>query len=311
MSDKKKPLITVAVPAYNHEAWVEETILSIVNQTYGYENIQLIVTDDCSTDKTPVILKELANKYKFELIRNEQNLGICLTINNMIERSKGNYIAGIASDDIMLLDRIEKQVDILTKNPEIDILAGNSINIDSNGNEIGSKAQNYDDSLTSYSFEDIFLRLKPGFPAGSAIIKKELFDRIGVYDPNYRMEDLYFWLKAAHNNATIVKCNRPFLYYRIHQNSISANNELMFQESIKIRTIYKEHPKYSEAIQFLNLSKLSNLVFISKRKVIQILIKSPIILTHKKGIKIIIMLILPKYLLKRKFSEKYHRNATN
>lgn len=216
MSENIKPLVTVAVPAYNHEAWVEETILSIVNQTYGYENIQLIVTDDCSTDRTPAILQKLADKYNFELILNKQNMGICLTINNMIKLTEGKYYIGIASDDIMFLDRIERQVEILTKNPEIDILAGRSIVIDSEGKEIGSKYQSYDDSLTTYSFEDIFLRLKPGFPAGSAIIKKELFDRIGAYDPEYKIEDYYFWLKASHNAANITLCNRPFFYYRLH-----------------------------------------------------------------------------------------------
>lgn len=311
MSENKKPLVTVAVPAYNHEAWVEETILSIVNQTYGYENIQLIVTDDCSTDRTPYILNDLAEKYNFELILNKQNLGICLTINKMIERIAGKYYIGIASDDIMVLDRIERQVDILTQNPEIDILAGTSILIDSKGKEIGSKPQTYDDSLTAYSFEDIFLRLKPGFPAGSVIIKKELFDRIGAYDPNYKIEDLYFWLKAASNGANIKACRIPFLYYRLHNSSISSNSQLMDAEGVKILSIYKNHPKFKNALQTREIKNLMKIAVVSKLNVLKYLIKNPHLIIHPKAIVIFKILLLPDYLIKRKYIEFNYRFGEN
>lgn len=307
MIDIDKPLVTVTVPAYNHEAWVEETILSIVNQTYGYENIQLIVTDDCSKDNTPFILKKLADKYNFELILNKQNKGICLTINKMIELAKGKYIAGIASDDIMTLDRIEKQIDILVKNPEIDILAGSSILIDKNGKEIKSKSRKHDSSLTRYSFEDLFLKKKPGFPAGSAIIKKDLFKRIGTYDPKYKIEDYYFWLKAAYNSANISVCDYPFFYYRLHSSSISSNTKLMENELHKILGIYKKHPKYNKAIKIRKIDNLLKTGLNSKSKALKQIIVNPSIIFYKKTIKILILIILPKLFVKQKFFEKNYR----
>jgi len=311
MSNQKKPLVTVMVPAYNHEKWVEETILSVVKQSYGYENIQLIVTDDCSSDQTPVILRKLAAKYNFELILNKQNKGISLTLNKMIDMSKGKYITGIASDDIMMLDKTERQINILTKYPDIDILAGSAILIDKDGKEIVSKTQIYDDSLVPYSFEDLFLRLKPGFPAGSMIIKRELYQRIGAYDPIYKIEDIYFWLKATYHNAKVVKCNNPFIYYRVLDTSISANNEFMIQESKKIRSIYKDHPKYSKAVQNIDIYHLSKLLLNSKIEVLQHLIKSPVLLFNKKAPKILLMLFVPKYFLKKIFQENSFRHATN
>ena len=309
MSDNKKPLVTVMVPAYNHETWVEETIMSIVNQTYGYNNIQLIVTDDNSLDKTPIILNELAAKYNFELILHKENMGICATLNEMITRSRGKYITAIASDDILFLDKIEKQIGILKENPQIDILVGSNILIDKKGKVLQSTKKKYDDLLTTYNFEDLFLKKKPGFPAGSAIIKKELYERIGTYDPNFKIEDYYFWLKAAYNNANITFCNRPFYYYRLHNSSISSNTIFMEEEILKILKTYKIHPKYNKAIKTRQIIKLSKMLFNSKLNAIVYLWNNPDILVYKTTIKIIIMLLLPKYILRKKFIEDYFRST--
>ena len=76
MLTRNKPLVSVIVPAYNHELYITQTIESIVNQSYGYENIELIVIDDCSKDNTGIILKEMQKKYLFTLIHNEENIGV-------------------------------------------------------------------------------------------------------------------------------------------------------------------------------------------------------------------------------------------
>jgi len=311
MADHDKPLVTVIVPAYNHEAWVEETIISIVNQTYGFDNIQLIVTDDCSSDNTPKILSELALKYNFELILHQQNKGICLTINEMIALAKGKYIAGIASDDIMILDRIDKQIEILRENPDIDILAGSCLLIDKDGVVIQLTSKNNADSLITYDFEDLFLRLKPGFPAGSAMIKSELYQRIGTYDPKFKIEDYYFWLKAAYNHANIQFRNFPVFYYRLHNASTSSNPKLMDEELHKILLIYKSHPQYYKASQGLKLDTLLKMIFASKTTVINYLFKNPTLLTNRKVIKIIAMLVMPSFMLQQKFPEYFSKFSTN
>lgn len=310
MIDNEKPLVSVLVPAYNHKDYVIETILSIINQTYGYENIQLIVIDDFSTDKTAVILYELAAKYDFKLIVHKQNLGVCTTLNEMISLSKGEYITACASDDIMILDRIENQINILKNNPDIDILAGDDILIDQHGKTIYTYSKDPYSSLITYSFDDLFLMLKPGFAAGSVIFKSDLFQRIGSYDTNYKVEDYYFWLKAAYHKAKIVKCNLPFLYYRVHDKSFSSNNKLMDQEVSKILAIYNLNPKYSTALQNREFYNMSKWIFYSKITVVLHLIKNPKMFLNKKIIKILAMLILPTFMLKRKFPEIYSRHAT-
>lgn len=311
MSDFQKPLVSVLIPAYNHETYVKEAILSVINQTYGYENIQLIVTDDCSSDTTAAILSELASKYNFKLILHTKNIGLPSCLNEMISLSKAKYITICASDDIMFLDRIENQINILKKNPDIDILTGDGILIDEHGNIIYDYSPNPQCSLINYTFDDLFLRLKPGFAAGTVIIRSDLFQRIGAYDPNFTIEDYYFWLKAAYNNAKIVKCNVPFLFYRVHQKSLSSNSKLMDNEKSKILSIYKLHPKYSKARQNHEIIKLLKWIFISKITVIKHLIKNPMLLFNTKIVRLFVMLLLPTFVFKRKFLENYHRHAAH
>lgn len=308
--NNKKPLVTVIIPAYNHESYVKEAILSVINQSYGFENIQLIVADDCSRDNTVSIIRELANEYNFRFIEHSKNLGISSTLNEVISISNGEYITSFASDDIMLLDRIENQIKILKENPDIDILAGNSILIDEKGKVISETLHKQDDSLTSYNFDDFFLLKWPGFTAGAIIIKRELYNRIGAYDPSIKVEDYYYWLKASYNGAKIAKCNLPLLYYRVHPKSVSSNESLIDYEVSKILALYKDHPNYSKALQNRAIYNLSKWIFISKINVIKHIIKNLDLLLNVRIIKILIMLVLPTFVLNMKFPENYTRNAT-
>ena len=100
------PMVTVLVPAYNHEKYVEQTILSIVNQTY--QDFELIVIDDGSSDQTPEILERLSQEHGFYFERQE-NMGVTKTLNKIISKAKGQYIVGCASDDAMPRNRLEIQ----------------------------------------------------------------------------------------------------------------------------------------------------------------------------------------------------------
>lgn len=311
MKDEEKPLVSVLVPSFNHEAWVTETILSIVNQTYDYTNIQLIVTDDCSTDNTAAILSKLAKTYDFKLRIHKKNIGLPSTLNEMISFTKGKYIVIIASDDIMVLDRIENQINILMQNPDIDILAGDFILINEHGNVLSQYTKIPQLSLINYSFDDLFLALKPRFGAGSAIFRSDLFQRIGGYESAYQVEDYFYWLKATYNKAKIVKCNLPFYYYRVHGKAISSNEELINSEVFKILAIYKDHPKYSKAILNREFYLMSKWIFMRKTKVIKHLINNPMLFLNRKIIQILIMLILPIDILKWKLPENYYRHATS
>ncbi len=101
-------LISVIIPVYNVQSFVEEAILSICNQTY--RNLEIIVVDDCSTDETYTIVENLVKKdSRIKLFRNRKNSKIVKTLNFALEQANGEFIARMDGDDISSLLRLEKQ----------------------------------------------------------------------------------------------------------------------------------------------------------------------------------------------------------
>ena len=111
------PLVSVIIPCYNAEKYVEEAVRSIMTQRY--KNIEILVTEDCSTDNTLKILKNLEKEdSRIKVIQNKKNLKIVKSLNNMINIAQGKYIARMDADDISLPERIEKQVRFMEENPD-------------------------------------------------------------------------------------------------------------------------------------------------------------------------------------------------
>ena len=132
-------LVSVLIPAYNHKDYIQETIRSIISQTY--KNIELIVIDDGSKDTTWKKINELKeeceNRFTKVFFKTKPNGGTCETLNMLLEEAKGEYIYIIASDDIAKPQAIEKEVVFLENNPEYVLVVGDNELIDANSNRIG------------------------------------------------------------------------------------------------------------------------------------------------------------------------------
>lgn len=138
MTGNKEPLISVIIPAYNHERYVQDTIRSIINQTY--QNIELIVIDDGSKDKTwdqlQQIRPECDKRFTKVIFKTKQNEGTCATFNQLISKASGEYIYIIASDDIALPSAIEKLYKAITENKYC-LAVGNENFINKDGQIVG------------------------------------------------------------------------------------------------------------------------------------------------------------------------------
>ena len=123
----KNKLISIIVPCYNVEKYVEKTLLSIINQTY--ENIEIIVVEDCSTDNTYTILQKIQKQYssKIKLYKNEKNGGLAYTRNRGLEHATGEYIGYIDSDDYIDNNYFEELISILEKEKAINTIHINNI----------------------------------------------------------------------------------------------------------------------------------------------------------------------------------------
>lgn len=148
------PLVSVIIPAYNHERFVEQTIRSIIEQTY--KNIELIVIDDGSTDSTWQKLQSQKAICEQSLVRTifirQTHSGTCITLNHLIEQSRGDYIYIIASDDKAHPKAIETLLSAINKNQSVLAVGDNEI-IDENSIRIGWDSKRNAQSLVESTYK--------------------------------------------------------------------------------------------------------------------------------------------------------------
>lgn len=188
-----KPLVSVIIPSYNHGEFITQCIESIINQTY--KNIELTVIDDGSKDNSPEILRQLQDKYGFNLVFQE-NMGLALTMNKGYQSyAKGKYISPCASDDYWPADKLEKQVDFMEKHPEYPMCFGKLYIVDSAGQIIHNLTEMANKPLKGGQvFKEIILQEL--HPSVNYIFRRSLFDEIGYYK-NTWAEDFYMNLKIS------------------------------------------------------------------------------------------------------------------
>ncbi|MBJ2126446.1 glycosyltransferase [Flavobacterium sp. IB48] len=225
----EKPLVTVVLPCYNAELYVEEAVRSIINQTYS--NLEILLLDDCSTDGTSSILSMLAEEDKrVRIIRNEENLKLIKTLNKGIDEAKGSFIARMDADDISLPERIEKQIDYMISHPEVDLCGTNYSIIDGEGNEIQRKV------IIPLNSEEIARALLFTCPIGhpTVLFRKEKIQNLGKYDEKMiNIEDYELWLRIS-LNGQIVNLPEPLLKYRWHGENISIVGKDLKRGSVNL-----------------------------------------------------------------------------
>jgi glycosyltransferase involved in cell wall biosynthesis len=206
----QSPLVSVIVPSYNHAPYVQECILSIVNQTY--KNIEIIVIDDGSTDNSKEILEKLQKCWGFRL-EFQANQGLSKTLNKAIRSAHGKYINCSASDDFLDLDKIERQVAYLEKHPEYSFVFGNVRMVDAQSQimEGFSIIDSVLDPVESVKFESLLER--NCIPAASVMFTKEIWEKCGGYNENTIVEDFDFCLKVAYRSK-IAYIDEYFASYR-------------------------------------------------------------------------------------------------
>lgn len=235
------PLVTVVIASYNHAPYIEQCILSVVQQTYPH--IELLVVDDGSTDDSVARIEQLQREHGFEL-RVQQNKGLTHTLNEAIARAKGSLIAPFGSDDIMVSERIAKQVAYMQDKPEVGICAGNIELIDSDGQLFPEPRQRRDIAFRRLNFDDVFMERKPYPPAPTLLFRKEALEQVGGFDPQIRLEDLLIELKITHAGYYIDCLGEVLAQYRKHDSNSSKNTPFMVDSILRTYALFKDHPQY-------------------------------------------------------------------
>lgn len=263
MSD---PLVTILIPSYNHVAYIEKTIDSVMRQTY--RAIELIVIDDGSSDGSSQLLPQLAASKGFRL-ELQANQGLSRTLNTGIALASGKYICTVGSDDILMLDKIEKQVAFMEAHPEVAVCGGNQLVIDSAG-IIVDKRQQFAPQR-EFSFDDLFLGHKTLIAASSAMMRKDVLNAEGGYDPAIPLEDMYMWLKLSARGHRIVGLNDVLIYYRKHASNSYKNAAYMMSSMEKTYGLYVDHPQYEGVINRYRISMFLRAAKYDRRVALNIL----------------------------------------
>jgi glycosyltransferase involved in cell wall biosynthesis len=190
-----EPIVTVICTCYNHEKFVRNALLSVINQTY--KNIELIIVDNASTDNSKLVINHFLSQFPETLfISNKENIGLPKSFNSAVKISKGKYLIDLSADDILDYERVRLQVIAFEKlNPKYGLIYSNIEEVNKNGKHLKfSLNQN-----KSYPSGNLFLELlnKHFIPSPSTIFKKTVFDEIGGYNENLVFEDFDFWVRCA------------------------------------------------------------------------------------------------------------------
>ena len=232
---ENKPLISVLLPVYNCELYIQEAVDSILNQTYT--NFELIIIDDCSTDATVSILKTYSDS-RVNLIIKPENTGYTNSLNYGISIAKGDYIARMDGDDISLPERFEKQVEFLENNVDV-VLCGTQYRI------IGSnKTCNH-----PLEHDEIKVKLISGcyIAHPTVMFNKKFFKNNNLnYNPEMEpAEDYDLWSRVVFLGK-VANLNKVLLNYRVHQNqtsNIKFQKQLKITKEIKIAMLEKIYKK--------------------------------------------------------------------
>jgi alpha-1,3-rhamnosyltransferase len=255
VSKKIEPLVTILVPSYNHSKYISKCIESIISQTY--DNFELIVIDDGSTDESVEILKDLKIKYNFTLILQE-NKGISYTLNKCIkDLANGRYFTFCASDDYWVRDKLSIQVEFMTKNKFYPMCFGKAYIVNSKGDIIEDKLGINNHNFDNISFEDVFLLKR--HPPVSYFFDIKIFDEIGLYDESVLVEDFYMNLKIL-SKYPIGFIDDELFFYRVYDEEFKINSYLKRFNSMKyVIDKYKFHAQYTKALQNINLHSFYHL----------------------------------------------------
>jgi glycosyltransferase involved in cell wall biosynthesis len=265
---KYKPKVSIIIAAYNSEKYIKFAIASVQKQRY--ENWELIIVNDCSTDSTRKIIKKYQSK-KILTINLKNNVGPYRATNFAFKKATGTYIAILDSDDYSHPDRIASQVSELEKNKNTGLVLTQFHSIDQNNKIIKNVKNKKFISVNNFNKR---------FPCenlacnSSAMFRKEYIKEIKFYEKKYFYSNDYNFYLKIFKVSNVKLINKFYTYYRVHKEQRTNN--------LKAKTILKE--QLSHLLWSLNNRLINNnniILFLGKFTIVSIKLFIEFIRTKK------------------------------
>src|SRR3989344_4812533 len=223
------PLISVIMPVYNSEAYIESSVESILNQSYT--NFEFIIIDDASTDKTyDRLLKLIKIDKRIVLVKNKRNEGVTKSLNKALKIAKGKYIIRMDADDWSYPNRFKLQVDLMENNPDV-VVSGSYVEI------CNSKLKMK--NLRKYHLDDTTIRkhifryspfAHPATIWKTKVLKENLYSEVIIVSQDY---ELYFRVGKI---GKFMNLDKPLLKLRMHDTSVSVTqSDYQLKNTVLIR----------------------------------------------------------------------------
>jgi glycosyltransferase involved in cell wall biosynthesis len=213
------PLITVGIPSYNHAKFLAKCLNSVVNQTYP--NLEVIVVDNYSTDGTDDILS-IFNDHRISVIKVNNGGSIARSRNTILDKSSGEWIAFLDSDDWWKEDKLEKCAHNFR--PEIDLIYHDLIVVDETTDRTQSMSIK-SRKLEKPVFKDLIIKGNP-IATSSVVVRKTILSKVNGMNESeemFRVEDFNTWLKISQITDGFKLISQDLGFYRMHGKNMSSN----------------------------------------------------------------------------------------
>ena len=289
----QEPLITVGIPSYNHAAFLAEALDSVTKQTYS--NLEIIIVENSSTDNTDEVLSHFKDP-RISVIKTNNGGSIAMSRNIVLNKSNGDWIAYLDSDDWWTLDKLDKCAKEFQDGVNIiyhDLIAVNGKKANNQGNNLGSRR------LKKPVFKDLMITGNT-IATSSVVVRKSILSEVkGMNESKdlFGIEDFNTWLKISRITDGFKFINQELGFYRVHSSNISHAKKFMPPIEAYKEFLYLLSDKELRAMQHNYNYAFTRLNYINGsysniRKDLMVLIKHGGVLNRLKSFYMYTMVIL-------------------
>ncbi len=225
--EAERPIVSVITPAFNRAAFLDETILSVLDQ--DYENLEYLVLDDGSTDHTLKVIRKYEHRLRWVT---HENVGEARTVNRGFAMAKGDIVVVVNSDDPLLPGAVKRAVSAMKLHDDALAVYPDWIEIGPNSEVIREVR------LPDYDLLNMLRTFNVGMGPGT-FIRREAFDLVGVRDPQFRYAgDLEFWFRLA-IRGKLVHIPEVLATHRVHPESASVSDRGARMSNELVRLLQK------------------------------------------------------------------------